>query len=120
MKHSFKRTLTNALATFKKGYNRVATTLVVTALTVAPAAAADTPKLVTGTVELFRAATTWLLIIIPVGAGLFLGIHAIQKALSTDQAVIAEKNKLMKNVLIGAAIAETASGLATIFLSFYN
>lgn len=80
---------------------------------------ATTPKLVTGTVDLFKTATTWLLLIIPVGAGLFLGYHALQKSLSDDQGVIAEKNKLMKNVLIGSAVATTASGLVTIVLSFY-
>lgn len=81
---------------------------------------ASQPKLVTGTVELFKSITTWLLLIIPVGAGAVLGFHALQKSLSDDQAVIAEKNKLMKNVIIGAAIAMTASGLITIILGFYS
>lgn len=85
-----------------------------------PTYAAAQPKLVSGTVALFQSITTWLLIIIPVGAGAVLGYHALQKSLSDDQAVIAEKNKLMKNVLIGAAVAETASGLVTIILGFYK
>lgn len=77
------------------------------------------PKLVTGTVALFQAATTWLLVIIPVGAGTVLGYTALQKSLTDDHAVLAEKNKMMKNVLIGAAIAETSSGLVTAILAFY-
>lgn len=81
---------------------------------------AATPKLVSGTIDLFKAATGWLTLIIPSGAGVFLAYHATQKALSDDQAVIAEKNKLMKNVIIGAAVATTASGLATIILGFYS
>lgn len=81
---------------------------------------AATPKLVTGTVELAKAVTTWLLLIIPVGAGAILGIFAIQKMLADDPGVIAEKNKMMKNVLVGAAVAETASGLVTVILSFYS
>ena len=80
---------------------------------------AGTPKIVTGTVALFKAITTWLLLIIPVGAGAVLGYQALQKSLTDDQGVIGEKNKMMKNVIIGAAIAETASGLITVILGFY-
>ncbi|WP_394884948.1 hypothetical protein [Clostridium butyricum] len=80
---------------------------------------AETPKLITGTVALFQSLTTWLLLIIPVGAGAMLGYQALQKSLTDDTAVIAEKNKFMKNVLIGAAIAECASGVVTVILSFY-
>lgn len=80
----------------------------------------DAPKIVTGTVNLFKAISNWLLLIIPVGAGAFLGYQALQKSMTDDQAVIAEKNKLMKNTLIGAAIAETATGLVSAFLSFYS
>lgn len=80
---------------------------------------AGTPTLVTGTVKLFQAGTTWLLLIIPVGAGAVLGYTALQKSLTDDHAVVAEKNKMMKNVVIGAAVAETAAGLVTTFLGFY-
>lgn len=78
------------------------------------------PKLISGTVALLSAVSGWLLLIIPVGAGAFLGYQALQKSLTDDQAVIAEKNKLMKNTLVGAAIAMTADGLATLVLSFYK
>ncbi len=78
------------------------------------------PKIVSGTVNLLKSVTGWLLLIIPVGAGAFLGYQALQKSMTDDQAVIAEKNKLMKNTLIGAAIAVTADGLATLFLSYYQ
>lgn len=81
---------------------------------------AGQPKLVSGTVALFQAATGWLLLIIPVGAGAVLGYTALQKSLTDDHAVLAEKNKMMKNVIIGAAIAETASGLVTALLAFYS
>ena len=85
-----------------------------------PVFAAAPPKLISGTVSLLSAVSRWLLLIIPVGAGAFLGYQALQKSLTDDQAVIAEKNKLMKNTLIGAAIAMTADGLATLVLSFYS
>lgn len=81
---------------------------------------ASQPKIVSGTVNLLQNATTWLAILIPLGAGLFLGFHAFMKSISDDQAVIAEKNKMMKNVLIGAVIATTASGLASFILNYYR
>jgi uncharacterized membrane protein len=85
-----------------------------------PAVFANQPRIVTGTVNLFRAITGWLLLIIPVGAGAFVAFHALQKSMTEDQAVIAEKNKLIKNTIIGAIIAECADGLVTVILSFYS
>lgn len=81
--------------------------------------AADDPKIVSGTQKLFTYGTTALALLIPAGAGVFLGYHAFQKSVSDDDAVIAHKNKLMKNVLIGAIIAETASGIVAFVLNFY-
>jgi hypothetical protein len=111
------------IARFMGKYQKLFLTLLLTlviATCLSTVTYATTPKLVSGTVNLFKAITTWLLLIIPVGAGAVLGWQALQKALTDDQAVIAEKNKMMKNVIIGAAIAETASGLITIILSFYK
>jgi len=84
-----------------------------------PGSTGSEPKLISGTFNLLKAATGWLTVLIPPGAGLFLGFHAWQKSMTDDQSVIAEKNKLMKNVLIGAAIAETASSMAWVVLQFY-
>lgn len=78
------------------------------------------PKIVTGTVSLLSTISNWLLLIIPVGVGAMLGIQALQKSMTDDQAVIAEKNKLMKNTLIAGAIAMTADGLAALILNFYQ
>lgn len=117
MTKKFKEKFLKILSKNEKVYNTLILSLML-ALIVATNAYA-TPKLVTGTVNLFKAATTWLLLIIPVGAGAVLGYQALQKSLTDDSAVIAEKNKMMKNVLIGAAIAETAAGLVTVVLSFY-
>lgn len=82
--------------------------------------AADNPKLITGTVNLFKAVTSWLLLIIPVGAGAYAGWHAFQKSMTDDETVIAQKNRLIKNTIIGAAIATTADGLITAILNFYK
>jgi hypothetical protein len=87
---------------------------VVNAATVAPP-----PKLVTGTQKLFNDATVWLLILIPVGAALFIGWQAFQKSLSEDDAVIADKNKKIKTSLIAAVIAESATAIVTLVLSYY-
>jgi hypothetical protein len=107
-----------ALKKGEKAYSIFVLTTMTITIMASPVYAAQ-PKLVTGTVALFQAATTWLLVIIPVGAGTVLGYTALQKSLTDDHAVLAEKNKMMKNVLIGAAIAETSSGLVTAILAFY-
>lgn len=91
-----------------------------TLLTTGKPVLAGQPKLVSGTVALFNAGTGWLLVLIPVAAGCVLGYTALQKSLTDDHAVVAEKNKMMKNVLIGAAIAESAAGLVTAVLAFYS
>ncbi len=113
-----KEKMFNLLRKGEKGFNTIICTLAFLTIMTTNAYAGQ-PKLVTGTVALCQSATTWLLAIIPVGAGAMLGYQALQKSLTDDQAIIAEKNKFMKNVLIGAAIAESASGLVTVILSFY-
>lgn len=77
------------------------------------------PKIFTGTLELIRRGTLWLTAITAGGCGLFLGYLALCKSLTDDQAVIAEKNKLMKNTIKGGIIAVSATGIITLILSFY-
>lgn len=81
---------------------------------------ATEPKLVSGTLELIKKGTGWLTLIVGGGAALFLGYLALCKALTEDQAVIAEKNKLMKNTVKSSVIAVSATGLITLILSFYT
>lgn len=120
MKERLKISVSKALKKGERMYHVFVLAMIMATVYATPAYATTTPKLVSGTVDLFKAVTTWLLLIIPVGAGAVLGYHALQKSLTDDQAIIAEKNKMMKNVIIGAAIAETASGLVTIVLGFYS
>lgn len=95
------------------------TTLLITSP--AFAAKGGQPTIVIGTKNLFTDAGTWVLIIVPVGAACMLGWHALAKSMSEgDPAVIAEKNKKMRNVLIGAIIAETAVSIVTVVLSYYT
>lgn len=111
--------ISKMLNKYEKAYMRTIYTLMITMVMSSQAYAAQ-PKLVSGTVSLFKAITSWLLILIPVGAGAVLGWHAFNKSMTEDQSVVAEKNRMMKNVIIGAAIAETASGLITVILGFYS
>lgn len=81
---------------------------------------ASEPKLVSGTINLAKTASTWLAGGIAVTAGLFAGYFAWQKSISQDDANIAKYNKLIKNTIVGAVIATTISGLITVILSFYS
>ena len=118
-----KKRISNILDKLEKVYYGAITTvmsfILLNAANVVNAATDDPPKIVTGTVALFKAGSLWLLLIIPVGAGFFMGYHALQKSMSDDDAVIADKNKKIKNTLIGAVIAETATGLVAAILAFY-
>jgi hypothetical protein len=114
----FKILLYQGMKKFEKPYRTLVLSLMLASSLVSNASATQ-PKIVSGTLNLFAAASGWLLLIIPVGAGLFVGYHALQKSLTDDQAVIAEKNKLIKNTVIGAIIAECADGLITVILGFY-
>ncbi|MBN4062886.1 MAG: hypothetical protein COA82_01165 [Alkaliphilus sp.] len=77
------------------------------------------PDIISGTVSLFQAITTWLLILIPICAGATLTYFALQKSMCDDQSIIADKNKKMKNVLISAIIGMGSVGIVTLILSFY-
>lgn len=78
------------------------------------------PDIVSGTLALIQAATGWLTLIIGGGAGIFLGYLAITRGMTDDQAVIAEKNKLMKNTVKSAVIAASSTGIISLILSFYT
>lgn len=113
-----KEKLSKILKRGEKLYNTTVLTLVFF-MVFAISANATEPVIVSGTKKLFADASIWLSGLIPVGAGLMLGFQAFQKSLTDDTAVIAEKNRFMKNVLIGAAIATSASGLTALILNTY-
>lgn len=93
--------------------------LVLTFISIATPAYA-TPQIVTGTTNLFKSATTWLLVLIPVGAGLALAWCKFKQMMSdNDPSVVAHYNKWMKNIVISAVIATTASGIIRTVLAFY-
>lgn len=78
-----------------------------------------TPGIISGTEKLFGDVTTWILVLVPVGVGAFIGYQALQKSLTEDDAVIADKNKKIKNSMIAAIVAESAVALVKLVLSYY-
>lgn len=62
---------------------------------------------------------SWLLVVIPVGAGFMVTYLSVRKALTSDEGVISDCNTKIKNVLIGSAIGMTLSGIVTIVKSFF-
>ena len=86
---------------------------------VAAPAFAATPNIVTGASNLMKDALTWVLILVPVAAALMIGFHGWMKSMADDPNAISDRNKKMKNVAIGAAIAECTSGLVTVFLGYF-
>lgn len=62
---------------------------------------------------------TWLLVIIPVGAGTMITYQATRKALTDDSGIIEDCNSKIKNTLKGAIIGMVLSGLITIIKNFY-
>lgn len=82
--------------------------------------AESTPGLISGTFDLLIAVAGWILILVPIGVGVFVSYQAFLKSMSEDTAIISEKNKVMKNSLVAGAIAETAVGLASIVMGYYK
>lgn len=79
-----------------------------------------TPSFVDGGKRLLQDILKWILILVPVAAAAMIGYHALMKTLSDgDPATIADRNKKMKTVLIGAIIAVSASALVTLILSYF-
>lgn len=62
---------------------------------------------------------TWLLLIIPVGAGAMVTYYAVKKSLALDEEEIGHCNVRIKQTIKGAIVGVTISGLITIFKTFY-
>ena len=98
-------------------YIAMITLLNVTAVQEAHAA----PEIVTGTKNLATDALTWVLLLVPVTAAMKMAYHAWMKSLADgDPGMISQHNQKMKNTLISAVIAETASALTQLVLGYYS
>ena len=82
--------------------------------------AADQPKIISGTIELVNAATSWLLILAPITGALFGMYHAIRKSMSDDETEIKRHSKMIKNAVIGVIIALCLSGIINFVSGFYS
>lgn len=80
--------------------------------------AAD-PTIVTGAKSLASDVTKYLLILIPIVAGGAIAYQALMKMLNDDPASVADRNKKMKNILVAAAIGESASAIVTAVLAYF-
>lgn len=63
---------------------------------------------------------TWLLIIVPIGAGTTMTYFSFKKSLSTDEDEISICDRRMKQTLKGAVIAITISGIVTIAKTWFR
>jgi len=86
-----------------------------------PAWAAAGISFLTDTSTLVQAIATWLLVIIPVAAGVMLAYYAVMKMMNEgDPQVAMRANHAMKNVIIAAVIGESAAGIITGVTSYYS
>lgn len=118
MKLKIKTNLSNFLKKVEKLYTVAVSTLMLVLLNSSIVSAE--PDIITGTKDLFSDITKWLLILIPLGIGAFVGFQALQKGMTEDQAEIAHKNKVIKNSIIGGILAVSASGLINLILGYYK
>lgn len=95
--------------------------LMLTLISVVPVANAETPNIVNGAKNLASDALTWVLILVPVTCALMVGYHAWMKSMADgDPGAIAERNRKIKNTLVGSVIAECASGLVSVLLAYFS
>lgn len=79
-----------------------------------------TPDIVTGAKQLAEDALKWILIIIPVTAGVMIAWHSWMKSLADgDPGVIETRNKRIKNVLVASIIGECAAGIVQVVMSYF-
>lgn len=79
------------------------------------------PQIVQGALNLLQDALRWLLVLIPAAGGMMIAYHALMKTLSDgDPAVVADRNRKIKQVLIGVVIGMSASGIVSAVLTYFT
>ena len=63
---------------------------------------------------------SWLLILIPAGAGMTVAYYAVKKTITNDAETIGQCEARIKQTIIGAIIGVTLSGLITVIRTFYS
>jgi len=64
--------------------------------------------------------TTWLLVLIPVGAGAMITYQAARKSMTNDASIAEECNLKINNTLKGAILGTTMASTITVIKSFYG
>ncbi len=103
-------------------YERLFQVLVMTflLLSIATPAWADITFL-SDTTTLVQAIATWLLVIIPVAAGVMLAYYAVMKMMNEgDPQVAMRANHAMTDVIIAAVSGESAAGIIAGVTSYYS
>jgi|GEM_PF-3452757 len=76
--------------------------------------AATNIPILSGGQKMIQDISTALLVLVPIAAACMIAYHSVRKMLSdSDPNVVERRNKSIKNVLIAAAIGETASTIVT-------
>lgn len=89
-------------------------------LSYASAAYAATPIIVTGFLNLLNDATSWLLGMVPGGAAVMIGYHALMKMFAGgEQVEVAHHSRSMFKVLKAGAIGTGAVGFTKAILSYF-
>lgn len=78
------------------------------------------PQIVTGARRLLQDVLTWILVLIPVAGGAMVGYHSLLKILSDgDPAVVADRNRKIKTVLVGVVMGMSASGIVLAVVAYF-
>jgi len=79
------------------------------------------PEFISNALELLRAVLGWLLILIPVAAGVAIAYHAFAKQMEEgDSHAAAQHSRAIRNILVAGAIGMSASVIATTVLNFFR
>jgi|UPI00069680E9 hypothetical protein len=88
-------------------------------MTATPIFAADN-VLVTGTRNLIKDVTTWVMFLIPSTAGAMIAYVSWTKKGTEEPAEIAAKNKLIKKYIVAAVIGTLSTAIVKLVLSYYG
>lgn len=79
------------------------------------------PNVVSGAINILKAASGWMTTLIPLAGGVMVGYHAIMKNLAGgDYQVVEQHNRAMRQVIIATIIGAAASGLITWLLGYFK
>jgi len=82
---------------------------------------ADTPEEVNQLINLLTDILNWILLIVPIAAGLMIGYQSLMKIMAdNDGAEIADRNKRIKTILVSAVVAFIGVGIVRVVVGYFN